>query len=194
MTSAVAKPWSRDDFLEWEALQDERFEFVDGKVRSMVGETLDHNRIVLNTSAVLDRALDGTPCAVFAEGVKVEAAPDFYYPDLFVACGELDGESISVATPIVVIEVLSKSTRAYDRGRKRAGYQSIASLRHYVLISQYERKVEVFTRSEQDWSPVEYVGRDADVVLTAIDVVLSFAEIYRRTRLDPGRAAGAEPA
>jgi Uma2 family endonuclease len=183
MTSAVAKPWSREDFLEWEALQDERFEFVDGKVRSMVGETVAHNRIVGNIMSILRSKLAGTPCETFFEAVKVESAPDFFYPDLFVACAELEDETTAVAEPIVIIEVMSRSTRAYDRGRKRTAYQSIPSLRHYVLVSQYERKVEVFTRTDQGWQSSEYLDPGVDVLLPAIGVALRLGEFYRRTTL-----------
>jgi Uma2 family endonuclease len=183
MTSAVAKPWSRQDFLEWEALQDERFEFVDGKVRSMVGGTSAHAKIMLNVASALNAQLEGTPCTAYAEGMKVEAAPDFFYPDALVTCEDVPDESELVPDPKVIIEITSYSTRAYDRGRKRMGYQAIASLQYYVMISQYERRVEIYTRGESGWTRTEVT--EGEVTLPGIGAHLTFSDIYRKTSLAP---------
>jgi len=191
MTSAIARPWSREEFLEWDALQHERFEFVDGRVRSMVGETLAPNRIVKNTAFALHRHLTGTPCEVFIENVKVLAAADSFYPDLVVACGEQDDQSSLVNRPVAIFEVSSRLTRTYDRGRKWHSYQAIASLEHYVLISQFEPQVEVLTRDRAAWTSAVFRSFDAAAPLARLDLALPLSEVYAGVGFRASPAAGA---
>lgn len=123
------------EFLAWEGRQAERHEFWRGEVFAMAGGSLRHNRVILNLASRIAAHLDGTPCQVFAEGVKVGLAEGVLYPDVMVTCGKaLAGDDQVVDDPKLVIEVLSPGTEGYDRRDKFILYRTLASLREYVLI------------------------------------------------------------
>ncbi len=154
--SAVMKPSRSDDaesFLAWEAWQTERYERVDGEVYLMTGARLTHNTIVLNAAFWLRQAFRGTPCRVFSVAVKLRASPagDFLYPDVLVTCDPRDrnpAEDRFVSHPWLVVEVLSESTAAYDRGRKFELYRGIATLTHYLLVETDRAHADLFFRSD----------------------------------------------
>jgi Uma2 family endonuclease len=122
-------PWTIEDFLAWEREQEERYEYVGGVIRMMVGGTLDHNRIALNIASRFRTLLAGGPCSVFMEGVKVVSASATMYPDVVVTRTPGSGQSDVVPEPEIVFEVLSRSTQTFDRGPKLDTYQQIASLK-----------------------------------------------------------------
>lgn len=131
------------EFLAWEEAQPERHEFFRGETFAMVGGTARHNRVMLNLASRIGDHLDGTACQVFAENMKVQIAEGVLYPDVMVTCGKADaGDEQSVTDPKLIIEVLSPSTRGYD---KFILYRTLASLREYALIDPAKREVEVFT-------------------------------------------------
>jgi len=133
-----------DDFLAWEHEQPDRYQRLGGVVRMMTGGTIDHNRITLNVADGLRRRLAGGDCETFVNDVKVVTpTEDVMYPDVVVACGAIPGKATVLPNPVVVVEVLFESTAARDHGRKRWAYQTIPSLRHYVLVDQDEVGVEV---------------------------------------------------
>jgi Uma2 family endonuclease len=143
------KKLSLAEFLVWEDKQPERHEFYLGETFAMVGGTARHNRVILNLSSRIGDHLDGTPCQVFAENMKVEIADGVLYPDVMVTCGKADaGDEQSVNDPKLIIEVLSPSTRGYDKRDKFILYRTLASLCEYVLIDPSMRQVEVFTLAE----------------------------------------------
>lgn len=171
-----------DDFLDWERLQEERYEYLDGFVYMMVGGTLDHNTICLNIASTLRALLGSGPCRAFMEGVKVRAEAHVFYPDVLVACGDLPGKADITEEPVVVIEVLSPSTKDLDHGRKWEGYRRIASLRHYVLVSQDDPVVELFTREGEGWRYLELRGLDRVLRLDhPVAAEIPLATIYERT-------------
>jgi Uma2 family endonuclease len=113
----------------------------------MVGGTARHNRVILNLASRINDHLDGTPCQVFAENMKVQLANEaILYPDVLVTCGKAQaGDEHIITDPKLIIEVLSPSTKGYDKRDKFILYRSLTSLREYVLIDPIERYVEVFT-------------------------------------------------
>ena len=140
-----------DDFLLWEQAQPERHEFVDGEVFAMVGVSDAHAAVALNLSAALLPHVRGKACRLYPSDMKlaVDAANCIFYPDLFVSCDSRDqGRDAAYVKrhPLLVIEILSKSTEAYDRGAKFSAYRSLTSLQEYVLVSPRLRTVEVFRR------------------------------------------------
>ncbi len=187
------------DFLTWEREQPERYERLRGVVRMMTGGTIDHNRITRNVAEALMSPLRGSGCEVFTSDIKVTTpAGDVMYPDVVVACGEIPGKATQLETPVIVVEVLSESTAARDHGHKRWAYQTIPSLRHYLLIDQDEAGAEVATRADDgSWRSLIHLGLDPRLRLDALGVELGLAEIFARVSFtppaSPGMAADGSP-
>jgi Uma2 family endonuclease len=177
MSEPLPKPWTVDDFLAWERQQPERYEFVGGVIRMMVGGSNAHTIIKGNVFAALRERLRGKPCRALSEGSKVVAASGTMYPDALVVCGPIDLAEDQVRQPAVVIEVLSRSTEDHDRGAKWVAYRGIEGLRHYVLIAQGQRRVEVYSRDGDDWR-LRIVAPPEMVALPAVGLELGFDEIY----------------
>ncbi|GAA0750716.1 Uma2 family endonuclease [Ideonella azotifigens] len=168
------------EFLAWEEEQPERHEFYRGETYAMVGGTLRHNRVILNLASRIGDHLDGTPCQVFAENVKAELSEGFLYPDVMVTCGKAEaGDEQTITDPKLVIEVLSPSTRGYDKRDKFILYRTLPSLREYVLIDTTKRQVEVFTLAEAGaWLLTDQTGT-GELVLGSIDLKLSMALVFK---------------
>jgi Uma2 family endonuclease len=166
-----------EDFLAWEETQTEKHEFVDGEVfqvHAMVGARRIHVDVAGNCYALLKAALRGTPCRPYLLDLKLQVAEDIFYPDILVTCHPDDlAADIAVRHPTIIIEVLSDSTAAYDRGRKFAAYRRIAALAEYALIDPEARTIEVYRRTgADDWllaaseAPLGLVLRSLDFVAT----------------------------
>lgn len=169
-----------EDYMAWEAAQAERHEFVRGEVFAMVGARRVHNLVAGNVFASLKQQLKGSACRAFIESAKVRVADDaVFYPDVFVTCdrGDLRTEHIFTA-PTLVVEVLSPSTEAYDRGGKFTLYRRLASLHEYLLIDPDTREVQLFRRGADglftlhDFSGVEVVE------CASIGCTLSAADLF----------------
>ncbi len=151
--SAVLEPrLTLDDFLAWENAHDERHEFHRGEVFAMVGGRRIHGLVVGNLARRLGNQLEGSPCRVFAESMKLQIANDtILYPDVFVTCDKTDlATDMIFRAPTLVIEVLSPSTQAYNRSRKFAFYRRVPSLMEYILVDPETRAVEAFRRNAED--------------------------------------------
>lgn len=153
---ATAKPhsWTVEDFLAFEAAEPERYEFTGGSVRMVTGDTAAHSAIKGNVAFALDEALRRTPCRAYISDLKVLTPTAVIYPDVLVACRPLAPDDDRLPDPTVVVEVLSPASETFDRIYKWREYQRIASLRHYVLIEQKERRVEVWSRTKAGWELV----------------------------------------
>ena len=141
------------EYLAAEAVAEVRHEFLNGEVWAMAGGTIEHGALAMALGRELGVALRGKPCRAFSSDVRVRIPETDLatYPDLSVVCGKLEtaaDDKDAITNPIVLVEVLSDSTEAYDRGAKWAHYRRIASLRDYVLVSQAERLIEVYRRTE----------------------------------------------
>lgn len=187
---ALPQPETRFDavaYLSWEEAQTERHEYIAGDVFAMVGVRQSHNIATLNLCSSLRQALRGSPCRVFAEAVKarVEAADCFFYPDVLVTCDARDRLTPEyVSHPLLVAEVLSESTAAFDRGRKFAAYRKLESLQDYVLIDLAAQQIEVFRRDPQNhWVLYEY-GPGDRVELASLALQLPVDELLEDTRED----------
>ncbi|HYH20916.1 MAG TPA: Uma2 family endonuclease [Azospirillum sp.] len=180
MGQPLPKPWTVAEFLDWERQQPERYEFVDGVIRMMTGATNQHSRIKRNLGATLHAALRGRACEAWVEGPKVVTAVAGTYPDAVVSCGPVDPADDRIEDPVVIIEVLSRTTADFDRGGKWVAYQSIPSLQHYLLVSQDEPRVDVFSRDGSGWRLEVFTGPDTNIPLPAIDCTLAMADVYER--------------
>ena len=137
------------DYLTFDNASQERHEYVGGRIYAMTGGTMRHNRIALNIARLFSNRLDGGPCQVFINDMKlhVQAADSVYYPDVFVYCGSGIANDEKVAPDAtLVVEVLSDSTAIIDGREKLVAYQKIPSLRAYWIVSQTEQRVEVHSR------------------------------------------------
>ena len=169
-----------EDYLEWENRQPLRHEFVGGEVFSMTGASDLHNEVAGNLYTLLRQQLRGTPCRVFMADVKVriETADCAFYPDLLVTCAESDRSDRYVKrSPVVVVEVLSASTAAFDLGEKFAAYRQLDSLREYVLIDQERVRVQVFRRLDDQWL-VDSVGPGERLILESVGLAFAVEKVY----------------
>lgn len=179
MTATAPRPWTVDDFLAWKAQEPERHEFVGGVVVMMTGGSVAHGTIMGNVYAALRARLRGTPCRVIADGPKVVTAAGSFYLNVTVTRVPVSPTDDRVAEPAVVVEVLSESTASRDRGPKWDAYQHLASLRHYVLVHQDKRRVEVFGRmAAGDDRSCAAIEPPRVAALAALGLDLPLDEIY----------------
>jgi Uma2 family endonuclease len=186
----MPRPWTVDEFLEWERQQPERYEYVAGMILPMVGGTSDHHTISGNIFAVLRAALRGSGCRAYVEGMKVDAGAASSYPDVVVTCAPVAPKQDVVTEPVLVVEVLSRSTENFDRGAKWLAYQGLPSLRQYVLVSQDELKVEVFEREQGTWTYRALADPQTALTFAVGVCTMSLAEVYEDTSLDPAAKGG----
>ena len=151
---------SPQEYLSWEAEQSYKYEYLHGEVYAMTGGTLPHNDVAVNLTTILRTHLRGSRCKVRMSDAKVcvsESGP-FFYPDVVVSCDERDRQARDmVRYPCLIIEVLSPSTEAFDRGEKFRQYRRLPSLQEYVLMSADTMMVEVFRLNEQrKWELTPY--------------------------------------
>lgn len=178
-------------YLERERAAETKSEYWDGQIVAMVGGTEPHNRATGNIYRHLGNQLEGGQCHIYINDMKVQIpAANFYtYPDVFVVCGErrfLDERRDTLLNPTLIVEVLSPSTEAYDRGRKFAAYRTLPSLRDYLMAAQDEPRLDRFTRQESGlWVLHEHTVLDAVVELPSIGCSLALRDVYRGVDLPP---------
>jgi Uma2 family endonuclease len=175
------------EYLEWEPTQQIRYEYINGEVFAMTGGTKPHNRIALNLATALDSDLAQRGCEIYIADVKVQVSPAqaYHYRDLVVTCDSRDSESNQfVQYPCLIVEVLSPSTEAYDRGGKFADYRRLETLQEYVLIQSEQVGVECFRRNEQGlWVLFPYEVGDT-LILESVGLSVPIAALYRQVRFD----------
>jgi Uma2 family endonuclease len=158
-------PFDADAYLAWEAEQPDKSEYIAGEVYAMVGVRREHATVAGNIFAALREHLRGSPCLPFIAGMKlhVATADAFFYPDIMVTCDERDRRAdLYVEHPKQIVEILSASTAAYDRGAKFTAYRQIAELEEYALIDIETRRVEVFRRQPgNEWLLHDYAAEPA---------------------------------
>lgn len=175
-----------DDYLAGEETASIKHEYVAGEVFAMVGAGEAHVTVALNLAAMLRNHVRGSPCRVYIADMKVrvEPADAFYYPDVFVTCDPADSrEKRFKRNPILVIEVLSDSTAAFDRGTKFAHYRQLDSLREYVLIEPERLSVDSFRRNAEGSWVLHPVAEGGELVLAAIDFRCPVAAVYEDVAL-----------
>ncbi|MEP7340641.1 MAG: Uma2 family endonuclease [Acidobacteriota bacterium] len=192
MSAVPVYKLSLEEYLELDKNSEERYEYFDGEVFAMSGASLKHNQVISNLTGELRNHLKDRDCQILPADMrlKVPAAFPYRYPDLVVVCGEpiieeLQGLELLV-NPLVIIEVLSPSTEAYDHGRKFSAYQSIESFREYLLVAQDRPHVVQYVRQSDDkWLRSEVGGLEGEMTLETIKCTLSLGDIYRRVKLLP---------
>ena len=185
MTAQPAIKITSQDYLTAERQSDIKHEYWQGETFAMAGATEAHNLIVANVVGELRNQLKKRPCKLYPSDmrVRIPRGNSYKYPDIVVVCGKSqfeDDEHDTLLNPTVLIEVLSPSTEAYDRGAKFREYRAIDSLQAYLLISQDKPLLECYTRQENTpfWLFSDTAGPDADLELPAIACRLALIEVY----------------
>ncbi len=172
---------SPEDYLAAEVDSPIKHEYRDGNIYAMAGGTDAHNQIAGNLYALLRNHLRGSGCRTYFADVKarIEARNCFYYPDVMVTCDERDSAlSTYKQNPCLIVEVLSESTEAFDRGNKFADYRHLESLEEYVLISQTRQQVEVFRRNDEGLWVLHPYGEGDRVVLASVNWEGEIVDLY----------------
>ncbi len=179
------------EYLDLERRLESKNEFFGGEMFAMSGGTPRHSQIAANLIQVIGRRLSGGRCVVYTSDLrlKIEASGLFTYPDLSVVCGPLQfaaGTDDTVINPTIIVEVLSDSTEAYDRGKKFENYRQIPSLREYLLVGQKEPRIEQFIRQENEqWLLREAAGLEATLASPSLALKISLAEVFAGVEFVP---------
>lgn len=173
------------EYLRAEQSSETKHEYLRGEVYAMAGGTPTHAGLAMAVGVALSNALSERPCRVFSSDlrVRVEATDLSTYPDITVICGRFEASTIdadAAINPVLIVEVLSDSTEAYDRGEKFAHYRRIPSLREYVLVSQHEPRLEAYARNEEGaWVLTEAAAGESLALRSLEGVRLLVDAIYR---------------
>lgn len=196
--SSLAQPkYTAEQYLDLERQAKQRNEFLDGHVFAMAGASRQHNLIAGNIFAEIRDQTRGRPCETYINDmrVRVRATGLYTYPDVVALCGEPsfeDAHQDTLLNPVVIIEVLSESTEAYDRGEKFAHYRRLESLSDYVLIAQDKVRVEHYARQGQQWILSEASDLSGAISLASIGCEIALRNIYERIEFleNPAERAG----
>ena len=174
-----------EEYLAWERKQPFKNEYYNGQIVAMSGASRSHNRITVDITIQLGNQLMNSEREVFASEMRVRTSPEisYFYPDVIVVCGEPRFEDDTFDTllnPMLVIEVLSPSTAAFDRGEKFEHYKQIASLQEYILVSQNNVRVEHYRRQGSQWIHNTFEHLEDMLPLASIECTLPLRAIYRR--------------
>jgi Uma2 family endonuclease len=182
MSAAPKILLTTEEYLRQERGAEYRTEYLHGEVFAMAGANRRHNVIAGNIFAYLHAQLKGAPCQAYQSDMRVSPnANGYFYPDVVVACNKihfLDEKEDTLLNPIVIVEVLSKSTASFDRGDKFIEYRSIKSLRDYLLISQEKAMVEHHTRQADGWLLQERKQLSDQIQLASLNLSLGLDVIY----------------
>ncbi|HMA36345.1 MAG TPA: Uma2 family endonuclease [Chloroflexia bacterium] len=188
----LPRRYTPEEYLAHERQADYKSEYIAGQIVAMSGVSREHSLINMNLARVLSTQLLDRPCEAHASDlrVKVSAQGLYTYPDITVVCGEPQWEDAQVDTllnPTLIVEVLSPSTEAYDRGAKFGYYRALPSLQEYLLVAQDRMLVEHFVRADAGWLLTDPA---AVIQLPAIGCTLPLAEVYRKVVLPADPAVG----
>ncbi|MBX9698439.1 MAG: Uma2 family endonuclease [Acetobacteraceae bacterium] len=187
MSQALSDRLTEAQFFAWLERQETRHELVDGQPQAMVGTTRRHDRITANIIAALHGRLRGGRCVVNTADTAIRIpGGNIRYPDVSVDCGRFIDEDRAADAPVLVVEVLSRSTSPFDQTHKLEEYKRVAAMRHVLIVDPHRPRVLVHTRdSDGPWSSDDPEGLDAMVALPALGVELPLAEIYHGLEFRP---------
>ena len=191
-STAAAQEYTPSEYLSFErASPDIRHEYIQGRIEAMAGASRAHNLITSNIARRLGNQLEGTPCETYSSDMRVKTASTYTYPDVVVVCGEPefeDREGDTLLNPTAIVEVLSPSTEAWDRGEKSFQYRTLPSIKDYLLVSQHRMRVEHYTRRAGGWTLHDATAADERIRLESIGCELTVSEMYQRVQFLSGDA------
>ncbi|MDO9423237.1 MAG: Uma2 family endonuclease [Methylobacter sp.] len=170
------KQISEAAYLQGELLAATKHEYIDGDVYAMAGASENHNLLSLNMASELRAQLKGTPCRAFMADMKVKVGANFFYPDVMVVCQKDDANEYYKNAPVIIVEILSKSTRHFDQTDKRLRCQQIPTLEEYVLIEQDKGEIQVFSKKHHWQSFYYYLG--GEITFSSLGVTVQVEDIY----------------
>ncbi|HEY9881347.1 MAG TPA: Uma2 family endonuclease [Leptolyngbyaceae cyanobacterium] len=186
VASPSAQYISPKEYLEEEKISPIKHEYHDGEVYAMAGASDAHVTITLNLASLLRNHLRGSGCRSYVSDMKaqIEAKNRYYYPDVMVTCDERDRQfDYFKRYPCLIVEVLSETTEAFDRGDKFADYRNLESLQEYVVVSQARQRVEVFRRNEAGLWVLHPFEAGAEVELATVGFRCAIADLYEDVEL-----------
>ena len=169
---------------------DIKHEFFDGDVFAMVGAGINHNRININLAGELRNRFkaDNSPCEVLSNDMRVKIENNYTYPDIVIFCGDAqfeDNKFDTLTNPVIIIEILSDSTEAFDRGDKFTYYRAIPALKEYILVSQKKYHVEQYIRSDNGkWEYRSYESPDQMLNMESVNCDVLLSEIYLNVKFE----------
>jgi Uma2 family endonuclease len=176
--------YTPQEYLALEDAAEYRSEFVDGEIFAMAGGSPAHDKICSECQRVIGNAILGSGCETHTSNMRVrnDNSSIYYYPDLSVVCGKADFDADGILlNPVLIVEVLSPSNEAYDRGEIFRRYKQISSVREYVLITQTKAQIDVFYKTEAGfWRHDSYEGIEDVMELRSLGIQVKLADIYRR--------------
>jgi Uma2 family endonuclease len=181
--------YTPDDYLALERTAEYKSEYLNGQIYAMSGGSPEHSRIGANVIAAMTLHLQDKPCGVFTSDMRIRTSPMglYAYPDLSVVCGEPefhDEKRDILTNPVLLVEVLSPSTEAFDRGRKFAMYQELESLTDYILVAQDEARVEHYARKSRDhWLLTIARGLESEIYIASLECALHLSQVYAKISL-----------
>jgi len=177
--------YTPEEYLALEETADYRSEYFQGEIFAMSGGSANHNRITKNMLIALESDFEDKPCEAFITDMRllVKANGFYTYPGVMVICGQpefVEGRDDTLTNPVVIVEVLSKSTEGYDRGAKFELYRALSTLQDYILIDQHKIHVEHFHRLKDGrWILQEFDSFEDSFTIESIDFEISLHQIYR---------------
>jgi Uma2 family endonuclease len=176
------------EYFAWEVTQLEKHEYIDGKVYAMSGGSVNHGRIAIRFTAMFDSHLENTGCITGNSDVKVNifGSNNYTYPDASVTCDDRDKTTTQYITyPCLIVEVLSKTTEAYDRGGKFRMYRQNPALIDYLLVSSTSIEIDLYHKNDAgDWLIINYKPGDT-IELKSINLNFPIEQVYRGLTLEP---------
>ena len=193
MTALKQSSFTPEHYLALERQASYKSEYVNGGIFAMAGASREHNQVVFNIAGELHGQLKNRPCLAYVNDMRVKVSTTglYTYPDVAVLCGQPDFEDERMDTllnPSVIIEILSPSTEAYDRGDKFAHYRRLPSLMEYVLIAQDKVRVEHYIRQGSKWVLTEMNSLDETLYLASIQCEIALRDLYAKVDLPGGQA------
>ena len=179
-----------EEYLEFENASDEKHEYYQGEVFAMSGAKISHNIIAVNMLSGLKQMLKGKPCRPFNsdQRIYIPANTLFTYPDISVVCGEIEtkeDDEWNILNPVVIVEILSTSTKNYDRGDKFKLYRDIVTLKEYILVDSKSIAIEAFRiNNTGHWELEEYKSITDSLLIKALDISIPLGEIYERIKFE----------
>ncbi|MBD0385417.1 MAG: Uma2 family endonuclease [Nostoc sp. C3-bin3] len=188
--------YTPEEYLELEEAADYKSEYIDGQIIPMAGGTANHNRISLNLSAALNFAFRQQDYEVFMGDVRlwISQKHTYTYPDVMILAGEpefFNNRTDIIINPQIIVEVLSKSTKGYDREDKFQAYRTISTFQEYLLIDQTRIHVDQFSKTgKKQWTLREYDEEDEAIALTTVPFEISLQDLYNKVRFEPVEPEG----
>ncbi len=183
-----APRFTPDEYFAWETTQLEKHEYIDGKVYAMTGGSVNHSRIAVRITTLFSNHLENSPCETGNSDLRINVVGtnNYTYPDASVTCDDRDKTTTQYITyPCLIVEVLSKTTEAYDRGGKFRMYRQNPALIDYLLVSSTSIEIDLYHKNDAgDWLIINYKAGDT-IELKSINLNFPIEQVYRGLTLEP---------